>query len=69
MPEKDLAGTEFVKLKRGPIISFRIFLHCRVDGCKVRGNCKNLVLGNSVMVARLTLDQLVGVRVPVPQLM
>ena len=24
-------------------------------------------LGNSVMVARLTLDQLVGVRIPVPQ--
>ena len=39
---------------------------CRFD-VKYPRIYENLVLGNSVMVARLTLDQLVGVRVPVPQ--
>ena len=61
------AGTVTVKLNYVAIISFRIYLHCQVVGCKVRENYKNLVLGNSVTVARLTLDQLVGVRIPVPQ--
>jgi hypothetical protein len=66
-PGKDLSGTVLVQLSLGSIISFRIFLHCSPVGCKVPGNYKNL--GNSVTVARLTLDQLVEVRILVPQIL
>ena len=38
-----------------------------LDGPESGRYIKNLVLGNSVTVARLALDQLVGVQIPVPQ--
>ncbi len=49
-------------------LAMRFFLQCRPVRCKVSGTfVRTCILGNSVMVARLTLDQLVGVRIPVPQ--
>ena len=45
-------------------------LVCILDGtCSPAGGYRLRYLGNSVMVARLSLDQLVGVRVPVPQML